>query len=347
MESSTVIFPSGTSHTDASAAWIAAAARPDARRSGEVKPAAADITPRSAGRAERSSSNGSAPPGTPEPADSGGASAVKGRIAFTGLLEPVAADAEAPSPLPIPASPQGPAHEMGSGAANSGDSVDPCEAVGATPVSPAGAAAGDRADTPGSQSDRGTDPTVSGRSREPALPAEASPQAGAANPSASNLASEAPRSESAGEASAQPGAARLAREPEAAAPQKVARDITLELDSGSQRAAVRLVERGGEVHVAVRTPDAGLAADLRQGLPSLTAKLEQIGFRTETWHPGSAALHPAEASAGGAPQDRSSQGGQESFRDRREGQPQPAESGQRPQPKKEGKDFAWFMSSLG
>src|SRR5208283_2126340 len=100
------------------------------------------------------------------------------------------------------------------------------------------------------------------------------------------------------------------------------------------RAAVRLVERGGEVHVAVRTSDAGLAADLRQGLPALAAKLEQNGFRTETWHPGAAQRHAAESSAGGAGQNQSGQGGQESSRERRQGQPQPQESGQRPQPKK-------------
>ena len=131
------------------------------------------------------------------------------------------------------------------------------------------------------------------------------------------------------------------------APQKTARDITLELDSGSQRVAVRLTERGGEVHVAVRTPDAGLAEGLRQGLPSLAAKLEQSGFRTETWHPGAAPRHPQEAYGGGAGQSREEQNGQGSSQQRREGQPEPRETAQRPQPKKEGKDFAWFMSSFG
>ena len=272
----------------------------------------------------------------------------------------MAAAAETPSPSPI--GPQGPGdREIGSNAGISSHSVEPNAAAGASPVSPAGAADGDGADTPdtGSRdpsasdtpSHRATDPTDLNHSREPASPAgsagEASPQAGAANPAAANLSSEAQRSQSAGEAHGQPAAARLAREPEPAGSQKVARDITLELDSGSQRAAVRLVERGGEVHVAVRTPDAGLAADLRQGLPSLAAKLEQTGFRTETWHPGTAPRHPAEAAAVGAQQDRNDQNGQGSSRERREGQPQPGEPGQRPQSKKEGKNFAWFMSSIG
>jgi hypothetical protein len=139
----------------------------------------------------------------------------------------------------------------------------------------------------------------------------------------------------------------LARETAPAAPQKAAHEITLELDSGSQRAAVRLVERAGEVHIAVRTPDAHLAADLRQDLPTLAAKLEQTGFRTETWHPGTAPRHPAEAAAASTGQNGSEGSGRGSSEQGREGQPQPREPQQRPQTNKEGKDFAWFMASLG
>jgi hypothetical protein len=135
---------------------------------------------------------------------------------------------------------------------------------------------------------------------------------------------------------------------EPATPQKVVHDITLQLDSGSQRAAVRVVERGGEVRVAVRTTDADLATDLRQELPSLAAKLEQTGYRTETWHPGATAHRPLDAAASGnAGQNGNGQSGQGSSRERREGQPQPRETGQQTKTNKEGKDFAWFMSSLG
>jgi hypothetical protein len=156
-----------------------------------------------------------------------------------------------------------------------------------------------------------------------------------------------PQGSESASAPGQPAAARLERELDPAAAQPPARDITLELDSGSQRVAVRLVDRGGEVHVAVRTPDAGLAEQLRQGLPSLTAKLDQAGYRTETWHPGTALRHPPEAAATGAPQGQDNRDGQGSPRERREGSPHPRENAQRPQPKKEGKDFAWFMSSFG
>jgi len=64
-----------------------------------------------------------------------------------------------------------------------------------------------------------------------------------------------------------------------------ARDIQFQVNQGGQRVDVRLTERGGEVHVSVRTPDAQLAGSLREDLPVLSAKLEQRGFRAETWRP--------------------------------------------------------------
>src|ERR1700677_556963 len=44
---------------------------------------------------------------------------------------------------------------------------------------------------------------------------------------------------------------------------------------------LRFVERGGEIHVSVRTSDLGLAQDLRGGLTDLTGRLEHAGIRTE------------------------------------------------------------------
>lgn len=51
---------------------------------------------------------------------------------------------------------------------------------------------------------------------------------------------------------------------------------------------VRVVERAGEVRVAVRTADADLARDLRQDLNQLVTRLEEKGYRTETWRPAEA-----------------------------------------------------------
>lgn len=44
---------------------------------------------------------------------------------------------------------------------------------------------------------------------------------------------------------------------------------------------VHLTERAGQVHVAVRTPDAGLQTSLRQDLGTLVNSLERAGFHTE------------------------------------------------------------------
>jgi hypothetical protein len=77
--------------------------------------------------------------------------------------------------------------------------------------------------------------------------------------------------------------------PSAPAAQPAAvRDIRLAVDSGDRRVDVHVTERSGDLHVDVRTPDARLASELREGLPALTARLEQSGFRAEAWHPPAA-----------------------------------------------------------
>jgi hypothetical protein len=53
-----------------------------------------------------------------------------------------------------------------------------------------------------------------------------------------------------------------------------------------------VVEREGELHVAVRTGDADLAHGLRQGLPELVDHLDQGGFRTEAWRPSGVVSAP-------------------------------------------------------
>jgi len=86
------------------------------------------------------------------------------------------------------------------------------------------------------------------------------------------------------------------------------RDISLRLtdkDQGSVQ--VRLSERAGELHVSVRTPDAGLTRGLRDGLSDLVGRLENSGYRAETWQPaGGNASNPHDQS-----HDSSSRGGQQ------------------------------------
>ena len=128
-------------------------------------------------------------------------------------------------------------------------------------------------------------------------------------------------------------------------PAATAKDIRLEFSGGEQRIAVRLTERAGEVHVAVRTPDARLEGDLRDNLPALSARLEQgSGYRAENWSPQPAAAgrtQEAEASSGGRPDHSGGQketgqrGGQQEQRRPRQ---QPEEN--RSNTKK--KESSWF-----
>ena len=51
---------------------------------------------------------------------------------------------------------------------------------------------------------------------------------------------------------------------------------------------LHVTERGGEIHVAVRTPDAELQTSLRQDLGTLTNSLERAGYHTEAFVPRAA-----------------------------------------------------------
>ncbi len=52
------------------------------------------------------------------------------------------------------------------------------------------------------------------------------------------------------------------------------------------RIGIRMVQRGAEIHVAVRTPDPHAAQAMRQDLSQLATSLEDAGFQTEAWRPG-------------------------------------------------------------
>ena len=135
-----------------------------------------------------------------------------------------------------------------------------------------------------------------------------------------------------------------------AEPPKVAsavHDIRLQINGGDQRVDVRIVERGGDVHVAVRTPDANLAGTLREDLPSLSARLEETGFHAETWHTGLPAQERqavVETASAAAPQNQDNHPGHDRGQ-QQDGRQQPRN--QQDQPRKEDrKDFAWLFTSL-
>ncbi len=94
-----------------------------------------------------------------------------------------------------------------------------------------------------------------------------------------------------------------------------ARDIALRLSSDDQSAVeVRLSDRAGEVHVAVRSADPQMAESMRAHLPELVDRLGARGFETEIWRPQPATA----AERGGFNSHSDAQGGRQSG----EGQPQ-------------------------
>lgn len=101
--------------------------------------------------------------------------------------------------------------------------------------------------------------------------------------------------------------------PEPSPPGSPARDIRLQVAGGDRRVEVRLTERAGEVQISVRTPDSQLAGALRDDLATLSARLEQSGFRAETWHPAGARIEhfgpAADSSAAGSSGYRQATGG--------------------------------------
>ncbi len=140
--------------------------------------------------------------------------------------------------------------------------------------------------------------------------------------------------------------------PSAAAP---ARDIHLQLHQGDQRVDVRLSERSGEVHVAVRTADPQLAGALRDDLPGLSDRLEQSGFRADTWHAAMAAMPSGERrieTAGSAfsnPQEsgrRQPDQGQENQQHQQRQSPRQPKAGAPQNSDSRRKDFQWLMSQL-
>jgi hypothetical protein len=136
-------------------------------------------------------------------------------------------------------------------------------------------------------------------------------------------------------------------QPAAAAP--AAHDIKIELNGGGQRVEVRLTERGGDVHVAVRTPDARLSDAMRQDLPALAAKLEQSGFRADGWQPGAAnssERRAVETGAGNASQDSQEHAGQnQQQKQDNPQQQQPKNFTNAPNRKSDRKDFAWLLQT--
>jgi hypothetical protein len=73
-----------------------------------------------------------------------------------------------------------------------------------------------------------------------------------------------------------------------------AQEITIRIEQpNASPVDLRVVERSGQVHVDVRTPDAAMQTSLRQDLGTLTNSLQRAGYHAETFTPSSTAGRPA------------------------------------------------------
>lgn len=138
--------------------------------------------------------------------------------------------------------------------------------------------------------------------------------------------------------------------PEDAKPgSKPLRDIKLDLGTGEGRVEVRVEDRGGELRVAVHTPDERLAGDLREHLPSLSARLEQSGLRAETWHAatGGERMRTAETASSADSRSPGGQGQSQSNGRQQDAPPRRPRVADESSPDQEkGNDFAWLMDAL-
>jgi hypothetical protein len=251
-------------------------------------------------------------------------------LAFAARLTP-AAPAEAAVQSPAPTRPDAPSVQ--SNPAGQDETAHPAPRVHKPE---AGAAVGD---DPSPERQDGT-------ANAPARALTAAPEIAARNESRVEARKVEPAPERPAEA-AQPAAP---AHPTAVEP--AARDIRLELSGTGQRVEVRLEERAGEVRVSVRTPDGALADTLRDHLPTLSARLEQSGFRADQWHAadvsgGTRSIEVGRSAGGSTSEERqnpSGGGGQPREQSGRQREPQGEGQQQRNQ---KGKDFAWLMSALG
>jgi hypothetical protein len=132
-------------------------------------------------------------------------------------------------------------------------------------------------------------------------------------------------------------------------PSSAAQGIQIQMNAGDSRVEVRVTDRGGEVRVDVHTPDSRLAGALRADLPELAARIEQTGYRAETWQP----LSPSSpdrwrvAELGAASPDTEDRSPRQGEQKQDEGRRQNSQQEDPPaQRKQDRKDFQWLFNSI-
>jgi hypothetical protein len=131
-----------------------------------------------------------------------------------------------------------------------------------------------------------------GRSQSASPQPEISPRAQAvpvAEQTAFHPPAAAPEAHAATIASAESAGSAQAAEPQIK-PSEPLKQLSLQVgETRQERVEVRMVERAGELQVAVRAASPELTQGLRQGLSDLVGRLDQNGFHAEAWRPAGTA----------------------------------------------------------
>jgi len=93
---------------------------------------------------------------------------------------------------------------------------------------------------------------------------------------------------------------------EAAAPEPLLRptgpmkDLSVRVESAQgQSVDIRIVQRAGDLQIAVKSDDTNTTQGLRQGLTELSNRLNESGYQAETWRPGHAVATAESAAESG------------------------------------------------
>jgi len=135
------------------------------------------------------------------------------------------------------------------------------------------------------------------------------------------------------------------------APASSASNFQVQVSEGGQRVQLRVVERGGELRVAVHTPDSRLAGALREDLPALTARLQESGFHGEAWHGAEPSAAERTRWTEGAPHSGNEQSSKQSGQDQQDRPPEQRQPKAKPlenagNNKSDRKDFTWLFTSI-
>ena len=122
---------------------------------------------------------------------------------------------------------------------------------------------------------------------------------------------------------------------EATASQPI-REISFRLAAASTNVDIQVAQRAGKVQVAVRTSDQELSESLQANLGDLVGRLQDKGFRTETWtpvtaqHGSAAASEPSQSGHNDSPAGDSGWGGGQQQQQQRHPEQEPNQ----PQPRR-------------